>query len=77
MGVFNKTRDYEEKWPQNGDVFFWVRSDTGDICQSEWNEENQYHQFRRATGNMFRTRSAAAQGIERCMSHHRWAGEVR
>ncbi|MBO7720122.1 hypothetical protein J6S35_00585 [Candidatus Saccharibacteria bacterium] len=25
-----------ELWPQNGDVYYWVRSDIGDICESEW-----------------------------------------
>ena len=59
----------ESEWPQNGDVFYWVRSDTGDICQSRWNENSQSCRFRRHIGNVFRSqvdaRSAKLRQIER------------
>lgn len=58
----------ESEWPQNGDVFYWVRSDTGDICQSRWNENSQSCQFRRHIGNVFRSqvdaRSAKLRQID-------------
>lgn len=51
----------ESEWPQNGDVFYWVRSDTGDICQSRWNENSQSCQFRRHIGNVFRSQVDARE----------------
>lgn len=47
------------EWPQNGDVFYWVRSDTGDICESRWNENSQSCKFRLMIGNVFRSQTDA------------------
>ena len=44
------------KWPANGDVFYWVRSDTGDICESKWCENSMSCKFRASIGNVFRSR---------------------
>ena len=51
-------------WPQDGDIYFWVRSDIGQICKSEWNESKN-HLFRKSTGNCFRTRTEAQDAISR------------
>ena len=53
----------KQAWPLNGDVYFWVRSDIGDICQSEWADDVAYHHFRKDTGNCFRTRADARKAI--------------
>ena len=59
----------DDAWPQNGDVFYWVRSDTGDICESKWNENSQSCKFREQIGNVFRSqvdaRNAKMRQIER------------
>lgn len=59
-----QTKDYT-KWPQNGDVYFWVRSDIGDICQSVWMDNVPHHEFRKSIGNVFRTRLDAQIAIVR------------
>lgn len=57
-------KDYTD-WPQNGDAYFWVRSDIGDICMSEWADDVPYHEFRRSIGNVFPTRASAREAIVR------------
>lgn len=52
-------------WPQNGDAYFWVRSDIGDICMSEWADGVKKHEFKKSIGNIFRTRSDAQVAIVR------------
>ena len=59
-------------WPQDGDVYFWVRSDIGQICSSEWSDDGPYHQFRKDTGNCFRTRAEAREAIEEVKSFVLW-----
>ena len=54
-----------ELWPQNGDVYYWVRSDIGDICQSEWVDGLKKHEFKKSIGNVFRTRNDAQIAIVR------------
>lgn len=51
------------EWPQNGDVFYWVRGDTGDICQGTWIKESQSCRFRYSVGNVFRSRGDAKLAI--------------
>ena len=58
------TKDYTV-WPQNGDAYFWVRSDIGDICMSEWADDVPYHEFRKSIGNVFPTRASAREAIVR------------
>lgn len=67
----------EVNWPQDGDVYFWVRSDIGMICHSEWADEGPYHQFRKETGNCFRTRADARAAIEEVKCFNRWKGDVK
>jgi hypothetical protein len=61
----------ESSFPQNGDVFYWVRSDTGDICESKWNENSQSCRFRKSIGNVFRSqidaRNAKLRQIDRAV----------
>ena len=71
MVLFNKEKTKDKKvqqstnaWPLNGDVYFWVRSDIGAICQSEWADDVAHHHFRKDTGNCFRTRADARKAIE-------------
>lgn len=47
MGLFNirQTSDYIWK-PKNGDTYYWVRSDIGMICKSEWASGTPRHEFR-------------------------------
>lgn len=54
-----------EKWPQNGDIYYWVRSDIGDICMSEWADGVRKHEFKKSIGNIFRTRADAIEAIKR------------
>ena len=54
-----------EIWPQNGDVYYWVRSDIGDICESEWVDGLKKHEFKKSIGNVFRTRNDAQIAIVR------------
>jgi hypothetical protein len=60
----NKIKDLTN-WPQNNDIYYWVRSDIGDICQSTWVDDVPYHEFRRSIGNVFRTRNEARIAIVR------------
>jgi hypothetical protein len=62
----------KHEWPQDGDVYFWVRSDIGMICHSEWANEGPYHQFRKDTGNCFRTRADAKNAISDCIAYNAW-----
>ena len=59
-----ETKDYTN-WPQNGDVYFWVRSDIGDICMGEWADGVKKHEFKKSIGNIFRTRADAQVAIVR------------
>lgn len=49
--------------PKNGDTYYWVRSDIGQVCKSEWASDAKRHEFRWSIGNTFRTRSDAEQAI--------------
>lgn len=55
----------ESEWPKNGDTFYWVRSDTGDICEGMWIKESQSCYFRASIGNVFRSRQDARIAISR------------
>lgn len=57
------------QWPQDGDAYFWVRSDIGQVCCSEWSDEGPYHAFRKETGNCFRTRADARNAIDRVKTY--------
>lgn len=52
-----------EKWPVNGDVYYWVRSDIGDICKSQWVDGISHHEFKRSIGNIFRSIADARLAI--------------
>ena len=54
-----------ELWPQNGDVYYWVRSDIGDICESEWVDGLKKHEFKKSIGNIFRSKADAAAAVIR------------
>lgn len=58
MKIFKKN-----KWPKNGDEYFWIRSDIGDICKSQWADDVPYHKFRLQIGNVFRTRDDAKRAL--------------
>lgn len=66
----------ESNWPQDGDIYFWVRSDIGMICHSEWADDGPYHQFRKETGNCFRTRADARAAIDEVKTYNRWVKGV-
>ena len=55
----------EENWPTNGEIYYWVRSDIGQICRSVWNDGISNAVFRKNTGNCFKTRSEAVAAIAR------------
>ena len=71
-----KPKTSSKTWPQDGDVYFWVRSDIGMICHSEWADDGPYHQFRKDTGNCFRTRADAIQGKKDCIKYISQKGSV-
>lgn len=52
-----------EEYPSNGEWFYWVRSDNGDICQSRWYDGSTYCQFRKSIGNVFKTANEAKFAI--------------
>lgn len=54
-----------EMWPQCGDAFYWVRSDTGDVCEGMWLDNSPSCQFRKSIGNVFRSKSDAKAAIYR------------
>ena len=57
----------ESEFPTDGDVFYWVRSDTGDICESRWCSNSQSCLFRRSIGNIFKSRGdALAAKMRQC-----------
>lgn len=49
----------ERDWPKNGDLYYWVRSDIGDICKSRWIDGVKMHEFRWSIGNVFHTENEA------------------
>lgn len=57
-------KNIDSLWPQDGDVFYWVRSDIGAVCESIWIKESQSCKFRASIGNVFRSREDATQAIE-------------
>lgn len=59
MGRKNEVEEY----PANGEWFYWVRSDTGDICQSRWYDGSRCCQFRKSIGNVFKTANEAEFAI--------------
>lgn len=58
----------EQPFPQDGDIYYWVRSDIGQICKSEWNDSHN-HLFRKSTGNCFRTKAEAEDAISRVIAY--------
>lgn len=54
-----------ETWPQNGDCFYWVRSDTGDVCEGMWLSNSASCQFRQSIGNVFHSRTDAKEAVWR------------
>lgn len=54
-----------DRWPQNGDTYYWVRSDIGDICESEWVDGLKKHEFKKSIGNIFHTRRDASEAVLR------------
>ena len=52
-----------DEWPQNGDKFYWVRSDTGTVCEGMWIDGLQSCEFRRSIGIVFRSRETAKSAI--------------
>ena len=61
MKKTKKTNNSE--WPASGDVFYWVRSDTGDVCESHWCENSMSCRFRLSIGNVFQSRKDAEHAI--------------
>lgn len=55
----------ENDFPKNGDKFYWVRSDTGDVCESTWIDGSSSCYFRKSIGNIFRSRTTAREAIAR------------
>ena len=53
----------EDDFPRNGDKFYWVRSDTGTVCEGLWIDGQQSCEFRRSIGNIFRSRETAKGAI--------------
>lgn len=58
-------KENQDSWPQNGDCFYWVRSDTGDICAGMWIKESPSCRFRQSIGNIFRSKEDAKKAIAR------------
>lgn len=56
---------FSDKWPQNGDKYYWVSTNTGDICKSAWLDGVDVCEFRKSIGNVFRTRFGAKEAIAR------------
>lgn len=52
-----------EDFPQNGDIYYWVSTNTGEICKSVWKSHNPYCQFRARTGNVFKSWEAAQAAL--------------
>lgn len=78
MVVISRLHDTEnEGWPKNGNVYYWVRSDIGQICKSKWNEKVPYHEFRLSIGNVFRTRTEARKAIVKQQAHFRSFGREK
>ena len=55
----------ESDFPKNGDIYYWVRSDIGDVCKSEWSDGLRRHEFRRSIGNIFRSERDALAAVAR------------
>lgn len=49
--------------PSNGDKFYWVRSDTGDICEGIWIDGSNSCEFRWSIGNVFNSKTVAKVAI--------------
>ena len=64
MSIFGKRKSQDHFWkPNNGDTYYWVRSDIGMICKSEWASGTPRHEFRWSIGNVFKSRSEAQRAI--------------
>lgn len=62
--IKRKEHGFIGSWrPKNGDVYYWVRSDIGQVCKSEWASDAKHHEFRWSIGNVFCTRSDAERAI--------------
>ena len=54
-----------EEFPRNGDKYYWVSTNTGDVCKSTWLDGVDVSEFRRSIGNVFRTRFDAMEAVLR------------
>ena len=68
--MFRKKKSID-MWPQNGDVFYWVRSDTGDVCQGMWISSSTSCRFRQSIGNVFRSREDAKYAVSKQQAKRR------
>lgn len=53
----------ETSWPVEGDVYYWIRSDTGDICKSVYCGRKPSTRFRESIGNIFRSVADAERAV--------------
>lgn len=51
--------DNELEWLEDGATYYWISTNTGEICKSIWKHRNQFCQFRLSIGDVFRTWDAA------------------
>lgn len=55
--------DESTSWPAEGDTFYWIRSDTGDICESTYIHRKASVRFRESIGNMYRSIADAEEAV--------------
>ena len=65
MSKHTKVTNISGLFPQNGDIFYWVRSDIGDVCKGIWLENSHSCKFRASIGNVFRSKGEAIEAIAR------------
>lgn len=87
MGIFKRktnlvvvdlsSNDKDVSWLGDGSIYYWVRSDIGQICKSKWDSKVPHHHFRMSIGNVFRTRRQAEQAIahQKELVKNRFGGE--
>lgn len=49
----------ETEMPKDGETYYWVSTNTGEICKSIWKSRNQFCIFRWSVGLVFRTWDSA------------------
>lgn len=52
------------EWPQPGNTYYWVSTNNGVICESVWRDYDEYCQFRKSVGDIFRTKLEARTAIK-------------